>query len=142
MNKTEVIEHFSELGFTLEEIPDYAYIFHYEDLNMLYMPDDEDNDFFRIALPNIYDVTEENRAFLLDVANETNLMIKSAKICLTHDDVWAMYECPIFSEDKIENMIQYAAELLQAASALFIRNLNGEGFGNEEDNNDEKQNDK
>ena len=88
MNKEKVLAQLEELGFALEEAGEYGYFFKFEGLNVLYMPDDDDENFLRFAVPNIYDVTEENKDLVLEVVNNTNMAIKYSKTCVVGDDVW------------------------------------------------------
>ena len=41
-------------------------MFLHEELAVLYMPEEQDEKFVRFAVPNLYDVTEENRQYLID----------------------------------------------------------------------------
>jgi len=66
MNKTDVLETLAVLGFEVEEIPDFGFLFRYEGLSIVYMPDDDEN-FLRFAAPHMFDVTEDNRAFVLEI---------------------------------------------------------------------------
>jgi len=63
---------------------------------MLYLFDDDDDEFFRMAAPKIFDVTEENRESLLDIANEINIKLKYSKTTVLDDAVWVSYEHQFF----------------------------------------------
>ena len=127
MNKTDVLETLAVLGFEVEEIPEFGFLFRYEGLE----------NFLRFAAPNIFDVTEENRAFVLDVVNDTNLTIKYSKVCVYGDQVWAFYECRLFGEGQIEDIVEHSLLLLHATVALFHRKIEGEDL--ETDDNDKEE---
>ena len=138
MNKEKVLAQLEELGFALEEAGEYGYFFKFEGLNVLYMPDDDDENFMRFAVPNIYDVTEENKALVLEVVNNTNMTIKYSKTCVFGDDVWG--------EDNLEDIIEHSMRLLQATFFLFHRKIEGDDSlpsedDDENDNNDESKED-
>lgn len=126
MNKELVFSKLEEQGFSLEEVGSLGYLFKYEELNILYMPDDDDENFVRFAIPGIYDVTEENKALVMEVVNSTNMAIKYSKTCIYDDDVWLFYECFAFGDEHIEEIIEHSLRLLQATYFLFYRKIEGD----------------
>ena len=135
MNKNEVLEKLELLGFDIEEVPDFGYIFKFEGLALVYMPDNDEN-FLRFAAPNIFDITAENRAFVLEVVNETNLTIKYSKVCAYGEQVWVFYEYRVFEDGNLEEIIEHSIYLMSATVALFHRKV--EGGEIEETDNEEK----
>lgn len=136
MNKTDVLEKLAVLGFEVEEIPEFGFLFGYEGLSIVYMPDDDEN-FLRFAAPHMFDVTEGNRAFVLEIVNETNLTIKYSKVCVYGDQVWAFYEYRLFGEDKLEEIVEHILLLIQATVALFHRKVEGGDIECSDDNEEE-----
>lgn len=86
------------------------------------MPDDDEN-FLRFALSYIFDVTAENRPFVLEVANDTNMTIKYSKTCVFGESVWIFYEYRLFGDVNIEAIIENGLLLLQATVGLFHRKI-------------------
>ena len=140
MNKNEILEKLNELGFTLQEAPGTGYFFKYEEMVVVYMPD-EDESFVRFAVPNLYEVTEENRSYLLEIANETNVTIKYGKVCIFGDYVWACAEHHSYGNEDIEELLGHNLSLLNAMVSLFCRLVEGEGMGEDEvtDENEESE---
>ena len=135
MDKELVFSKLEELGFTLEDAGDLGFIFRYEELNILYMPDDDEN-FLRFAVPGIYDVTEENKELVLEVVNDTNMSIKYSKTIVYGDDVWIFYEYRLYSEDYLEQIIEHGMLLLKATYYLFYRKIEGDDTLPSEDDDD------
>lgn len=137
MSKELILAKIEELGFSIEEAGDFGYVFKFEELTILYMPDDDVN-FLRFAVPNIYDVTDENKRFVLEVVNDTNMSIKYSKTCVYGDSVWVFYEYRLFGEDNLEDIIEHSMLLLQASYFLFHRKLEGDDTlpGEDEDDDD------
>lgn len=137
MSKELILAKIEELGFSIEEAGDFGYVFKFEELTILYMPDDDEN-FLRFAVPNIYDVTDENKRFVLEVVNDTNMSIKYSKTCVYGDSVWVFYEYRLFGEDNLEDIIEHSMLLLQASYFLFHRKLEGDDTlpGEDEDDDD------
>lgn len=141
MSKELILAKIEELGFSIEEAGDFGYVFKFEELTILYMPDDDEN-FLRFAVPNIYDVTDENKRFVLEVVNDTNMSIKYSKTCVYGDSVWVFYEYRLFGDDNLEDIIEHSMLLLQASYFLFHRKLEGDDtLPGEDDNNNETKED-
>ena len=126
MEKKTILEKLEEFGFLVEEIPEFGYVFNYEGINFLYTPDDDDDGFLRFSVPNIFDVTEDNRTLVFDIINDTNLKIKYGKVCAYGNNVWASYEHRIFNNDNIEELIEHCLLVLQATIVLFHRLVEGD----------------
>ena len=139
MNKKLVLSKLEELGFTVEEAGEYGYVFKYEGLAILYMPDDDEN-FLRFAIPNIFDVTDENKDDVLEVVNATNLAIKYSKTCVYGDDVWIFYEYRTFEDEHIEDILEHTMLLLQATYYLFYRKIEGDNTLPDEDDDETENN--
>ncbi len=135
MSKEFILQKLEELGFTVREANGLGYAFKYEELTLLYMPDD-DQHFLRFAVPSIYDVTPQNRPFVLEVANDTNATIKYSKTCVFGESVWTFYEHHLISEDNVEDIIENGLLLLQATVAVFHRKIEGDDDITEEDDDD------
>ena len=139
MSKELILAKIEELGFSIEEAGDFGYVFKFEELTILYMPDDDEN-FLRFAVPNIYDVTDENKRFVLEVVNDTNMSIKYSKTCVYGDSVWVFYEYRLFGDDNLEDIIEHSMLLLQASYFLFHRKLEGDDTLPGEDEDDDDKN--
>ena len=137
MSKELILAKIEELGFSIEEAGDFGYVFKFEELTILYMPDDDEN-ILRFVVPNIYDVTDENKRFVLEVVNDTNMSIKYSKTCVYGDSVWVFYEYRLFGDDNLEDIIEHGMLLLQASYFLFHRKLEGDDTlpGEDEDDDD------
>ena len=78
--KKIVLEKLCSMGFEPTLVGDIGYVFNYEEVNFLYMPDDDDDKFLRIAIPQMFEVTDENRIAVLEAMHETSLLLKYAKV--------------------------------------------------------------
>jgi hypothetical protein len=125
MSKELVLEKLESLGFSVMDARELGYMFEYEEFTFLYMPDNDEY-FLRFALPKIFYVTEENRPFVLEVTNDTNMTIKYCKTCVFGESVWVFYECRLFGDDNIEAIIEHGLLLLRATVGLFHRKIEGD----------------
>ena len=140
MNKELVLQKLEELGFAAEEAGDFGYVFTFEELNILYMLDDDDDDFLRFAVPGIYDITEENLPLVLEVVNDTNKSIKYSKTCVYGDDVWVFYEYHTIGNEHLEEILEHILRVLQITYFLFHRKIEGDNTlpGADNDENEDK----
>ena len=62
--------------------------FKFQMTNYVYMEDENDESFFNLLIPNIYDVSEENELEVLRAINNVNNSMKVAKLVISNDSVW------------------------------------------------------
>lgn len=128
MNQKEIIlEQLNALGFEPVELGDAGFVFKYDDLNYLYMPDEDDEQFLRIAIPHLFEVTEENRVAVLEAMHETSLLLKYAKVNIMYESaVWAVYEHKLTTTDNLSELLEHIIRVLEAAAHVFYKKINGE----------------
>lgn len=128
MNQKEIIlEQLNTLGFEPVELGDAGFVFKYDDLNYLYMPDEDDEQFLRIAIPHLFEVTEENRVAVLEAMHETSLLLKYAKVNIMYESaVWAVYEHRLTTTDNLPELLEHIIRVLEAAVHVFYKKINGE----------------
>lgn len=80
MVKEQVFEILKSHGFRVKKLGEHSYVFSYEGLNIQYMPDDDDESFFRMTLPCLAEVSEDNRPLYLEICNEANVQLKYVKV--------------------------------------------------------------
>ncbi len=137
MKKEEVLERLQELGFDMEEALDIGcYIFKLEGRTFFYIPEESDENMLRFAALNNFDVTEDNRAFVLEVMNDINMNIKYIKVCIIGDQVWAFYEHRLFGEFDIEEIIMHVLLFLRATIVKFDNIVEGGDFENIDEDNE------
>ena len=139
MNQKEIIlEELSSMGFEPIELGNVGYAFKYEELNYLYMPDDNDEQFLRIAVPQLYDVTDENRVAVLEAMHDTGLMLKYSKVCIMYEDtVWAIYEHRFSTCEDLAEILEHIIRVLEATAQVFHKKINGEEVVFNSDDSDE-----
>ena len=103
--KEKILEAFSNLGFKLEEAEGMGYSFSYEGLNLLYMYNENDEEFFTIALPCIMGVEEDKILRICVLQEKINSSLKYIKAYLLGDSVWLFYERQLMGEEDLETVI-------------------------------------
>ena len=139
MNQKEIIlDQLKAMGFEPIELGDVGFVFKYEDMNYLYMPDDDDEHFLRIVIPHLFKVTDENRVAVLDAMHETGLMLKYAKVCIMYENaVWAIYDHRLTSTDNLAELLEHIIRVLEAVAHVFYKKINGEDdMGRSEESED------
>ena len=101
--------------------------FEYEGWNFLLWHDADDSLFFRLTLPGIFDVTDENYAQALLTCNTLNWNYKVVKASLYEYDeagkrrasVWVCYEQMLDNESVLDEIVPRAITALMEAAERF-----------------------
>lgn len=125
MKQTEIKKKLQELGFDLTRVSKGFYMFTVEGMKMLYVPDSKAPECLRFAIPCVYTVTSENREFLSDIINETNLSVKYAKVLVINHQVWMIYEYHALENVDIEEVITHCLLTLLASKKAFFELIEG-----------------
>lgn len=136
MDHSILDQQLKTMGFDTEEMAGFATVIRYEGLSILNFWEADDENFLRLALPRFYDVTDENRALLLDIANRINIQLKYTKVCVEDDALWAYYEHYVTSETDLETLLEHSIRCLQATLFTFHHYVNGDEQDNDEDEED------
>ena len=82
MKKKAVMQTLKKMGFNTEQIDENMFVFHFEENPFLYLHDEKDEHLLRIAIPNIFDINEENELMVYRAMNEVELIVKYLKMFL------------------------------------------------------------
>ena len=95
-----------------------------EGLTYSYFPDENDDQYFRLMLPAIYDVNEDNRYEVLEAINKVNFDIKVIKLYIVHDrSVWAALEILMDTTPEMSDIVPRAISLLRHSRQAFYHAL-------------------
>ena len=105
--------------------------FTYEGWNFLFWNDATDPQFFRLTLPGIFDVTDDNFAKAIMACNNINWNYKVVKAVLyDYEDgkekgasVWICYEQVLDTNPQIEELVPRAIHSLIAAAEAFNKEM-------------------
>ena len=105
--------------------------FTYEGWNFLFWNDADDPQFFRLILPGVFDVTDENFAKAIMACNNINWNYKVVKSVLyefedEHDSgnsVWMCFEQVLDANPQIEELVPRAVHSLIAAAEAFTKEV-------------------
>jgi len=108
--------------------------FTYEGWNFLLWNDADDPMFFRLILPGVFDVTDDNFARAIMACNNVNWRYKVVKAVLYEFEdgkekgasVWMCYEQVLDSTPQIEELLPHAVHSLIAAAEAFSKEMNDE----------------
>ena len=90
--KEKILEAFRDLGFKLEEEEGMGYCFNYEGMNLLYMYNENDEEFLNLALPGIVEVEEDKMLQTFVLLEKINSTLKYIKAYMLGKSVWLCYE--------------------------------------------------
>lgn len=143
MTKKEIIlQELNAMGYEPTEVESLGYVFCHEDKYFLYSPEDDDEEFLRIAIPQLYDVTEENRIDVIKALHETAYLIKYSKpVIMYTDSVWAIYEHKLVTTDNLSELLEHIIRVLEVTALVFQKKINGEELNFEDSSEDENSDD-
>ena len=120
-----LLDFLQEEGFRPSVDPNDGEItFKCEGLTYSYLPDDNDEQFFRLMLPAIYDVNEDNKFAVLEAIDKTNFEIKVVKLYTVHDrSVWVSLEILLDSTPELKDIVPRAISMLRHGRQVFYKYL-------------------
>jgi hypothetical protein len=120
-----VVDFLKQQGFCPEIDRDNGnVVFKYQMANFLFINNDEDEDFFQLIMPGIYDVTEDNREVVLEAINKMNSSIKVVKGATIQDGVWLFFEILLDHTPEVADIFPRALQILQGARQHFYEIIN------------------
>ncbi len=124
MNLKELmLEFLREEGFCPKE-NEYGLDFKCEGKNFVFLYDEEDDQYFRLMMPNIFEVTEENEDAVFKALNETNASIKVIKAYTpVPHSVWVGFEVLLDSTPVLDDIVPRGINMLRAAQQKFYESL-------------------
>ena len=126
-----MMEFLAEEGFRPHETP-FGIAFKSEGLNFLYFKDEDDEQYFRLMMPAIFVVTEDNEDTVLSVMNDVNGTIKVVKLYTmdiededgkSEKSVWASFEILADTTPELNDIVPRAIALLRGARIAFLAKL-------------------
>lgn len=118
--KQDLFNYLKGEGLVPEMLEDAGIRFKYQMFTFFYMEEEDDESFFRLALPGIYDVTSENYPEVLVALNEANSQMKVMKATIfTEDSVWLFFEMLLDSNPVYDDIVPRALRILLASRDVF-----------------------
>ena len=126
-----MMDFLAEEGFRPHETP-FGIAFKKEGYNFLYFKDEDDEQYFRLMMPAIFVVTEDNEETILHAMNDVNGNIKVVKLyTMEMEDpdgkketsVWVAFEILADSTPELGDIVPRAISLLQGARVAFLSRL-------------------
>ena len=137
--KEEILEAFSNLGFKLEERDENDYSFEYEDIRMLYIYNDDDEDYISISVPGILGFDDCGMSQMYELMNKINLTVKYVKAYAVNDNMWLTYEHKLMDSDNLIDVIYHMIVYLEGAyrfACKAFRDIDKVEDGSSDDEND------
>lgn len=124
MNAKElVLDFLRKQGFTPNVDERNNIVFKYQMTTYVFFTDENDDEFFQLAMPGIYDVTEDNREIVLEAANKVNQSIKVIKVIVTQDSVWVLFEILLDETPQVEDIMPRAFRIMEDGRRKFYEQI-------------------
>ena len=120
MNLKELmLNYLREEGFCPKE-EEYGLAFKCEGLNFIFFYDEDDDQYLRLMMPGIFDVTEENFPAVLLAMNKVNSEMKVVKAYTpVPDAVWIGFEVIVDTTPVLADFVPRGITMLRAAQRKF-----------------------
>lgn len=87
--------------------------FKFQMRNFLFFVNDDDEQFFQLTMPNIFEVTDDNRMAALEAMNQINDTTKVIKLTVTKSDwVWESTEIMLDSTPELDDLFPRLLNIL------------------------------
>lgn len=121
--KEMMMEYLREEGFCPKE-NEYGLDFKCEGRSFVFFFEENDERFFRLMMPNIFDVTDENHDIVLKALNETNSSMKVIKAYTPIPQaVWLSFEVLVDSTPVLDDIVPRALDMLRAGQQVFYETI-------------------
>ena len=120
---TKVFDYLKQQGLVPTE-EEFGISLKYQMADFLILSDDDDQQFFRLAMPGIYSCTPENRLETLEAINVTNNDMKVIKASIFGEtNVWLFFEQLLDSTPVFNDIIPRGINILLAGQQKFFNAL-------------------
>ncbi len=127
MIKEKVLECLYQLGFQPELIDeDFGYRFSYEELTIIYNPEEE-TQCLTLSMPGIFDISEENRAAVLEAMIKLCAKMRFVQPVIMFDSVWLNYQHYLDKDaDPTPELLEHMVRVLTFSMIQFHKIINNE----------------
>ena len=124
MNLKELmLQYLKEEGFCPKE-DEYSIDFKCEGRTFAFLYDNDDDQYFRLMMPNIFEVTDENREVVLRALNETNSSVKVVKAYTPIPQaVWIGFEVLVDITPVLADIVPRGLNMLRTAQRTFYEEI-------------------
>ena len=124
MNKDQVLNALSTLGFIPEEVEDFGYKIEFEGLS-IFVPFEEDFKNITLLAPSLFEVTEENRQDVLETLIKLSTEIKFIQPSIIFgDQVSLSYQHFIGENDVTPELLEHMIRVLGYGVYAFYKFIN------------------
>lgn len=117
-----VMEVLQKQGF-LPQREDFGIMFKYQITNFLYLFDENDETYFSMYVPCIFEVDDENIDDVLKAINIINNEMKVLKLVVNANNVWCCFEEKLTENTDIEEIVSFAVVSLSQSQIKFFERL-------------------
>ena len=122
MNLKELtLQYLQQEGFCPQETK-FGLAFKCEGKNFLLIHDDDDDQYFRLMMPCIFEMTDDNKEAVLQALNEVNSSVKVIKAyIMCENEVWLGFEVLVDSTPVVGDFVPRAISMLNSGARKFFQ---------------------
>lgn len=132
MIKEDVLNALRVLGFSPEEIDEsIGYRFEYDGFTLIYSPDDEESRCITFMLPDVFDISDDNRIPALEAIATLCGKVRYVQAHIMFDSqVWLNYQHSLCCSEVTTEILEHMVRVLAYAAAIFHKIINGDNDEN------------
>lgn len=125
MTRDLVVDYLRTEGYVPQIDPDGYVVFKCEGVTFLFFDNENDEEFFQLAIPAIYEVTDDNREMVLEACNTITRELKVVKCIVVNSSdgdsssVWLFCEVFLDRDPKIDDIMNRCMPILQHSRRAF-----------------------
>ena len=120
----KVMEELQRQGL-VPSIEDFGIAFKYQMKTFLCFKNEDDEEYFTMYMPYVFEVDEENELEVLRAMNAINHAMKVVKLIINEHDVWVCFEEELPKNASVEDIVPFAIVTLFQACQRFYEQLKG-----------------
>ena len=122
--KQQIVNYLASQGLQ-PSTEDFGIFFKYQMKNFWVLTYDDDEQYFRLIMPGIMDVDQNNRTDVLEACNKVCGNMKVAKCYISdNDDVWLACEQLLDSDPNFDDIVPRSLKILMGAYEEYGKAIN------------------
>lgn len=125
--ETKILKILHELGFRPELVDKgLGYRIEYDGTSMIFSMEEESPNTIFFSVPSVFDVTEENRADVLEVMAKLTGKLMFVQPEMLNKKVWLNYQHFLGDQEPTSEMVEHMIKVLSISTEEFYKLLNSE----------------
>lgn len=125
MTATDLVLNFLQKEGFCPKKEEYGIVFKYQMKHFIFFNNDNDEEFFQLVMPGVFDVDEENIVLALRACSKMNEDVKVVKAFISEktEDIWLAFEIILDQNPEVDSILPRALNSLLHAQNVYYQSL-------------------